>query len=297
MKKILVTGGSGRLGKYLVPEFVKKYQVKVFDMQKPEQKDVEFFEGDITKLEDLVKASKDVDSIVHLAAIPVYTGEDAKIWKINVDGTFNVAEAAKQNNVKNVVFTSSVCAWGVINWSTPFTPEYFPVDEEIPHLPDDMYGLGKLMGEHLFYAHYKRYGMKTICLRLATVGLPLEDYWIEARKNIDNPKYNFKAFPLTFRDFIWQYVDPRDLPQAYMLALKALEGGMIDYGIYNIGAADVFSSMESLELIRRYFPDVKCIKNENSFITDKYRALYDISKAQKELGYQPKFTWRDFNPQ
>ena len=296
MKKILVTGGSGRIGKYLVPEFVKEYQVKVFDTQKPQLKEVEFFQGDITKLEDLVKATKDVDGIVHLAAIPVYTGEDAKIMKINVDGTFNVVEAAKQNNVKNLVFTSSVCAWGVINWSTLFTPAYFPVDEKIPDLPDDMYGLGKLIGEHLSCAYYKRYGIKTICLRLATVGFPFEGYWIEARQNIDNPEHKFKDFPLTFKDFIWQYVDPQDLPQAYMLALKALREGKVEYEIYNIGAADVFSTVESLELIRRYFPDVKCIKNETSFITDKYKALFDITKAQKELGYQPKFTWRDFNP-
>ena len=216
--------------------------------------------------------------------------------RINVDGTFNVVEAAKQNNVKNVVFTSSVCAWGVINWSKLFTPEYFPVDEKIPHLPDDMYGLGKLIGEHLCYAYYKRYGVKAVCLRLATVVFPDVDYCIEMRKNIDNPEYKFKAFPLTFKDFIWQYVDVRDLPQAYTLALKALEEGKVEYGIYNIGAKDVFSTVESLELIRRYFPDVKYIKNETSFITDKYRALFDISKAQKELGYQPKYTWRDFNP-
>jgi len=296
MKKILVTGGSGRLGKYLVPEFAKEYQVKVFDVQEPELKDAEFFRGDITKLEDLVKASEDVDGIVHLAAMPVYTGEDAKIMKVNVDGTFNVVEAAKQNNVKNMVFTSSVCAWGVIFWSSPFTPEYFPVDEEIRDLPDDMYGLGKLMGELLCYAYYKRYGVKAICLRLPAIVFPFEAPWIDAIKNVDNPVYGFKAFPLTLRDFMWQYVDPRDLPQAYTLALKALREGKVEYGVYNVGAADVFSTVESLELIRRYFPDVKYIKNKTSFISDKYRTLFDISKAQAELGYQPKFTWRDFNP-
>ncbi len=296
MNRILVTGGAGRIGRYLLPEFVKRYQVKVFDMQKPEREDVEFFRGDITKLEDLLKASEDVDGIVHLAAIPIYTGEDARMMKVNVDGTFNVVEAAKQNHVANMVFTSSICAWGVIFWSSPFTPEYFPVDEQISHLPEDMYGLGKLIGEHLCYAYHKRYGIKAICLRLATVVFPFREVWIDARKDIDNPEHKLKGKSLTLRDFIWQYVDPRDLPQAYMLALKALEEEKVDYDVYNIGAADVFSTVESIELIRRYYPDVKRIKNENSFITDRHRALFDIGKAQKELGYQPRFTWRDFNP-
>lgn len=295
MKRILVTGGSGTVGKYLLPEFVKEYQVVVFDMQELELRDVEFFKGDITKLEDVVKASKDVDGIVHLAAIPIYTGEDAEVMKVNVDGTFNVVEAAKRNHITNMVFTSSVCAWGAIFWSSPFTPAYFPVDEEIPHLPDDMYGLGKLIGEYLCYAYHKRYGIRAICLRLATVAFPFRKLWIDARRNIHNPEHRLKGRPLTLRDFIWQYVDPRDLPQAYMLALKALEEKRVDYGVYNIGAADVFSTVESIELIRRYFPNVKCIKNETSFITDKYRTLFDISRAQRELGYRPKFTWRDFD--
>jgi len=297
MKKILITGGSGRLGKYLVPEFAKKYQVKVFDFVDPEEKGIEFYKGDITNLEDLVKASKDVDGIVHLAAIPMYTGEDEKIWKINIDGTFNVIEAAKINDVQNVVFTSSICAWGVINWTKPYDFEYLPVDENVSLLPEDMYGLGKLFGELLYYAYYKRYGIKSICLRVATVGLPLEGYWIEARKNIEKPDYEFKDFPLTLKDFIWNYVDPRDLPQAYDLAMDALIKDKIEYGIYNIGAEDVFSTTESLELIRKYYPNTKVINNETNFIDNKFAALFDITKAKKELGYKPKFTWRDFNPE
>lgn len=296
MKRILVTGGSGRIGKYLLPAFAKEYELKVFDMVEPEQGGYDFVRGNITMIDDLVKAVQDVDGIVHLAAIPVYTGEDEKIMKINVDGTFNVLEAAERNGVQNIVFASSVCVWGVINWSTRITPSYFPVDEQILDKADDMYGMGKLIGEHLCYVYSHRYGLKCICLRLSTVGFPDADYWIEARKNIENPEYRFTKSGKSLIDFCWQYVDVRDLPHAFLLALKALDENKTSYEIYNIGATDVFSTVESLELIRRYYPEVKYIRNETDFLKDPYRALFDISKAQKELGYNPQYTWRDFNP-
>ena len=296
MRKILVTGGSGRIGKYLVPALAKDYDVRVFDMVEPAGADYDFVKGDITQMNELERATEGVDGIVHLAAIPIYTGEDEKIMRINVNGTFNLLEAAKRNTVENFVFASSVCVWGVINWSRRSTPSYFPVDEAITDRADDMYGMGKLIGEQLCYVYSRRYGIKSICLRLATVGFLDADYWIEARKNIDNPEYRLSRSSKSLVDFCWQYVDVRDLPQAFRLALKSLNEGKTDYEVYNIGAADVFSKVPSLELIKRYYPDVAHIRNETGFLKDAYRALFDISKAQRELGYSPQYTWRDFNP-
>lgn len=300
MSKVLITGGVGHIGKYLVPEFIKKYDVKIFDILIPDhEKKVEYIRGDITNLNDIVEASKDVNSIIHLAAIPGYTGEDEKIMKINVLGSFNVLEAAKRNKIKNVVITSSVCAMGAIYKSDFLIPTYFPVDEEITNIPDDLYGMSKLIDEYLAYAHSTRYNIRIVCLRLATVMLPNLDYIIDARKNIDNPEYQFAEFagtPITLKSLFWQYIDPRDLPQAYMLALHALEQEKIQFGVYNIGAEDVFSKVESLTLIQMYYPEIKYIKNEDGFLKEKYQTLYSISKAKNELGFSPKYTWRDFNP-
>jgi hypothetical protein len=49
-----------------------------------------------------------------------------------------------------------------------------------------------------------------------------------------------------------------------------------------------------LELIKRYYPDIKAIVDEEGFLTDQKKALFDITKAQKELGYEPQLTWRDY---
>jgi nucleoside-diphosphate-sugar epimerase len=298
MKKVLLTGGAGRISSYLLPDFVKKYSVTVFDQKRPDfDGKYTFFEGDLTNPEDLMKATKGIDGIVHTGAVSIYQeGIDSPIIQANVLGTYHVLDAARANGVGAVVNSSSVCVWGVINWKKRFTPEYFPVDEEIPHWPDDSYGVSKVFGERLCYADWIRYGIRSISFRLATVAFPFEQYWIGAWENIDNPEYSFPEFPMDMIDFMWQYVDPRDLPQAYILALEALFAEKIDYGVYNLGADDVFSTVPSIELIRRYYPDTKYIKNENGFLKRENAPLWDISKIKKELGFQPKYTWRDYQP-
>jgi nucleoside-diphosphate-sugar epimerase len=292
VQKLLVTGGSGRLGKVLLPKLAARYDVVNFDANPPEGSAVPFVQGDITKLEDLVKACEGVDSIIHLAAIPMYTGDNVGVWRVNVDGTFNVFEAAKVNKVKNVVFTSSICAWGAIFKTGGIKPPYLPFDEACPLLPDEVYGLGKLWGEHLGAAYNSRYGINCISLRLATVHFP-NPMWEEARANIADPEYKFQGKSVSLRDFLWQYVDPRDLPDVYLLALEAMESGKIKCDVFNIGAPDAFATVDTLELIRRYFPDVPVVHNGTGLLADAHAPLFDIGKAKRVLGYAPKFTWRD----
>jgi nucleoside-diphosphate-sugar epimerase len=307
MGTVLVTGGSGRLGRtFVVPELAKHHSIRVFDAVQPPSSEWEFVQGDITSLEDVKKAVAGVDAIVHLAAIPIYTAEEEKIWKINCDGTFNVLEAARLAGVRDVVMASSVCAWGPIFWSSPQVPAYFPVDEEIPNKPDDMYGISKVIGEELAYGYASRFGMNIANLRLATVGLFDQDYWAGAVDNIDNPDYVLAAVAnpeqpsagdMTMQDFVYQYVDPRDVAQAFKLALDAVQAGKIERDgvtadVFNIGGPDVFSTVESRDLIRRYYPKSKV--DEAVYEQDPMYPLYDIKRAREVLGYEPRHTWREF---
>ena len=288
--KVLITGGSGRIGRIVVPELEHAgYETKIFDLAKPKNSKHEFIKGDLRNLVEVEKATRDVEAVVHLAAIPMdIPGEAKEIFEINVMGTFHVLEASARNKVKRVVFASSVSAYGFIFWKKPIIVEYFPIDEGHPCNPDDMYGLSKLIGEKLCYAYSRRYGMCTICLRLATVWFPEEEITTSLLFYAQQPESDTE---LPFRDMKWQYVDVRDVAQAFRLTL---EKKGVEHEVYNIGAADVCSDMDSLELLKLYYSEVKFISNRNEFLTDKKRALFDISKAQKELGYKPKFNWRAY---
>ena len=78
------------------------------------------------------------------------------------------------------------------------------------------------------------------------------------------------------------------------MSLEKLTKSDTSFEIYNIGAKDIFSQVKSLELIKHYYPDIKAIVNEEEFLVNEKKALFDITKAQKELGYEPKLTWRDY---
>lgn len=294
IRRILITGGAGRLGTFLTKELRKEYKIRILDSIKPDtNRQCDFIQGDIRNLKDVEKATKDVDVIIHLAAIPLDTGEAPKIMEINVMGTFNILEAAARNGIKKVMYASSISAVGFVWWKKPFTPDYFPVDEKHPCKPSDTYGLSKLIGEELYHAYSRAYNIHAVCLRLATIWFPDWERGPYAEKNrrrmaefidhIKKPECNVHR--------IWNYVDVRDVVQAFKLCLGKKD---IKWEIYNIGAADVCANVSSLELVKRYYPQVKHLRNKNNFLIEENRALFDISKAKEELGYIPKHTWKEY---
>ena len=294
MSKLLITGATGRMAKYILPDYSKNHDIRLFGRTDPKN-EYEFFQGNIASLEDVTNAAQGCDAIVHLAAVAAHDDERIdEIFNFNVVGTYNIFEAARSCGIQYVVNSSSICATGIINWKQRNMPEYFPVDEQIDLQADDMYGMSKKIGEELAYGYYRRYGIKSISLRVATVALPGADYYQELFDNANNPDYEFKKLPMAFADFMWQYLDARDLGQAYTLSLDALLSGKVEFDIYNLGGDEVFSDLPSLELIRRYYPDTKCIKNDNGFLDRDNAPLWDITKIKRELGFSPKYGWKDF---
>lgn len=294
--KIVITGGAGNLGGYVISELREQHEITILDLIAPQGNQCKFIKADLTNFEEVNQGVKNSDAIIHLGAIPYYdAGEAHKIWQTNVTGTFNVLEAAAQNNVMKMVIASSIDAYGFEFWSKPFTPDYFPLDENHPCKPDDTYGMSKMIDEKLCYGYSKRYQMQVICLRLTTILYPGSEDAARWVSNVEDPEFSFTLMsdriPIT--DSIWAYVDARDVAQAFRLALKRMDKQDVHYEIYNIGAGDVLSKVDSLELIKRYYPDVKMILNKEGFLIKKNRALFDITKAQTDLKYKPKFTWRD----
>lgn len=284
--KVLITGGAGNISHFLCKQLEESHELILFDIVEPRDTKHRFIKGDLTELSDVEKAAKGMDAIVHLGAIIIDTGEAEKIWEVNNTGTFNVLEAAARNGVGKALFASSICAVGFVFWKKPFTPDYFPVDERHPTKPDDSYGLSKLIGEKLCYAYTQRYDIQTICFRMTPVWFPFETLSEFNRNCLEGVKE-----PAANKEWIWSYVDGRDVAQAFRLGL---EQGSLGHEIYNVGAEDICAEVPSLELVKQFYPEVKWINNADGFLLEPYKALFDISKAKQELGYQPKITWRDY---
>jgi uronate dehydrogenase len=157
MTTVLVTGAAGRIGTALrdrLPAF--GWQLRGFDrVQTPDG-----VVGDITSAADLDAAMAGVEAIVHLAGQP-----SEAPWPIvreaNIEGTFQVFEAARRAGVGRVVYASSIHAVGFASAGTDLPPD-------LPPRPDTLYGVSKVFGEALGRYYADRYGMRVACLRIGT---------------------------------------------------------------------------------------------------------------------------------
>ncbi len=280
--RIVVTGGSGKVGRYVVEELKKFHEVTVFDIKKSKDKDVTFVKGDILKIDHCRKAFEGAETIVHLAAIPHPLNDPPeKVFNVNVVGTFNVHQAAADIGIDKVVHASSDSSYG-FNFRKPediLLPVYLPLDEDHPQKPADPYGLSKKVGEEIAQSFAKRYGMTTIALRICMVLFPENEDNLQLMEFCKSAIEKGKGWP-------W-YNDVRDVAQAFRLAVETR--GFKKYEVFCICAVDNGTKFESAKVVRKYFSEKIILKKE----IKGRQSLYDWSKAKALLGYQPRYTWRD----
>jgi len=180
MAKALVTGGAGFIGSHLVEALIKKkYEVKVIDNLFTGKKenlkevinDIEFIKGDICNYKLLQKCTKDVDFIFHEAAlrnVRASVEHPYEYNKVNIEGTLNLLNAAKENNVKRIIFASSSSVYG--------NTKIFPSEETHLPAPISPYALTKISGEYYMNLFHELYDLETISLRYFNVYGPRQDF-------------------------------------------------------------------------------------------------------------------------
>jgi nucleoside-diphosphate-sugar epimerase len=139
MKKIVVTGGSGRLGQFVIKELQEnRYDVLSFDRVTPTVKLCPSWIADLRNSGDLYEALRDVVGVVHLGAYQAPNlVPDAETFGNNVTSTYNVLRAAADMGANKIVLASSTAAFGFIYAKTLWAPDYLPLDEQHPSRPRD----------------------------------------------------------------------------------------------------------------------------------------------------------------
>jgi nucleoside-diphosphate-sugar epimerase len=305
--KVLVTGGSGTIGSYVLRELVNTgHQVKCYcRTTAPRVEGVEFSAGDVMDPDRLVEACQGCDAIVHLAAVPgPRRALPAQLISTNVIGTVHVLEAAVRHEIRKVVFASSGAAAGFTFPTQKVVPSYFPVDEEHPAEPQDEYGLSKLLGELTCKRYSAAYGMQTICLRINNnwyldregaelavgagwaQGLTVETLWTTRyRRTIEDSEGDWPVpGPPSPRNNLWAVTDARDAAQAFRLAL---ENDCLRHEVFFINGDDTCSLVETPTLVARHYPQVPL-----KAPLEGHATLVSHEKATRLLGYQPRYTWR-----
>jgi len=172
--KVVVTGGSGLIGEYVVDELKKfHHEVTNFDIKEPKDKSVDFVKADMLKIGDCRRAFKGTEAVIHLAAIPnPYNDPPEKIMYVNIMGTTNVYVAASELGIKKVIHASTDSTYGFWYRKQDFLPYYFPLDEEHPLNTQDSYGLSKKIDEEIAANFARSHNMQTISVRIPFVFIP-----------------------------------------------------------------------------------------------------------------------------
>jgi nucleoside-diphosphate-sugar epimerase len=275
-KKVLVTGGSGKAGPWVIADLLEHgYEVVNVDRRPSTQ--VHTYQADLTDLGQVYGVLEGRDAVIHLAAIP-WPGEHAPevVFRNNVMSTFNILQAACVLGIKKVIMAGSESALGFPFMFRPFNPLYLPIDEAHPLLAQDAYGLGKSVIEELGRGYVRRApDMSIISLRLSYIQRP-EDYADELRRAWADLGHN--AFNL------WAYIDARDVALSCRLALESPQPG---FDAYYIAAPDTLMREPTLELVRRYFPGVEQVAEG---FGGRMSPL-DGRHAEQGLGFRAQYTW------
>jgi len=264
--EILVTGGTGGIGKFLVN---KLGNPKVISLSKGHN---------ICNWEN-IKNLANYKLIIHLAAltfIPNAFEKPRLIYKTNVDGTNNILELCRVNDAKLIFLSSYIYG----------QPKYLPIDENHPINPNNPYSRSKAIAEQLCKSYYEDYGLRTIILRPFNVYGPEQNksFLIQEifNKIISNSKVELKN-PSPKRDYV--YI--RDLINAILLAIRFNKS---KFEIFNIGYGKSYSVEEVMKIINSKLKS----KVEVTFLNKKRKSeipdcYADITKARKLLNWEPKY--------
>lgn len=149
MAKVVITGGSGMLGRWVVRHFVEQgYEVVNVDTQALADCLCRTIIADLNNLGEVYGVLTGADAVVHLAAIPAANIKTSEVtFQNNVMSTYNILEAAAGLGIRKTVIASSESSYGICFAVNPLGPQYVPMDEDHPQLPEDSYGLSKVVNE------------------------------------------------------------------------------------------------------------------------------------------------------
>ena len=224
-KRVLITGAAGRIGSSLADLLKDRYDLRVhYHYTIPERPPVtDKVIADISVYDQIAPALEGMDAVVHMAGDPSTRGSWESVRARNIDGTYNVFEAARQAGVRKIIFASTNHVMGMYD-----RDQQWPIYASQPVRPDSLYGVSKAFGEALGRHYHDRFGLSVICLRIG---------WF-----LPEPKDEISR---------WMWLSPRDCAQITWRAIESDLGFGVFYAISGNGRRhwDITETMNKLGYI------------------------------------------------
>ena len=291
---VLITGACGFIGRNLIRELESKHTLRLLDQSRPEdatifsgstrtaiplETDWPFVQANITDEAAMRQAMEGMDAVIHLAGEPRGLPEiGVETFRDNALGTFVAINAAQQVGIQRFFCASSINAFGTFYWrlsGRPATYTKMPLDERFSPVPEDPYSLSKLVNEETCATYHRAYGMTTAAFRFAGV-------WSHQRyeEALDAGLSPTEAWS----DDLYQWVHVTDVVAGLRKALETPD--LPGFGVYTLGAGDTRCPEPTMELLRRFRPDLA--DTPDSPLVGR-APLLSIEHAQHTFSYTPSY--------
>ena len=273
--QVAVTGGLGRLGRYVVKELAT-HNVHVIDIGPPAECRV----ADLRDLDALRFALAGVDVVVHLGGIDRSVAtDDSATMQVNALGTWNLFEASLRSGVRRVVHTSSSSVLGLDQSNPNMPPCYLPIDEAHPLRPTDAYGLSKLCGERIAEA-YSRRGIEVIVIRPCFVAFPEMSDFMAGK-----PGPEGRTEPMSY---LRTYVGPEDCARGFAAATTVDYGG---FETFFLAAEDSFATEPTIARLQAVWGVQIPLHDEVLYQLSPRASPVSHAAARQRLGWTPTTHW------
>jgi nucleoside-diphosphate-sugar epimerase len=298
MKRILIIGACGQIGSELVPALQnsnKFEEIVATDKKSPPEDLLSKFNTfmhldvlDYEAIKDVVVKYR-IDTIYHLASLLSATGEKfpQTAWNLNINGLMNVLEVSRKNNVKQIMWPSSIAVFG------PTTPKEDTPNETILQ-PNTMYGITKVTGELMIKYYSEKYGLDIRSVRLPGIissetlpGGGTTDYAVEIfYEAIKNNHYDCFLEKTTILPMLYM----SDCIKALIQLMEADSTRMV-HRVYNLTGMS-FSCAELAHEIRKHIPEftIEYKPDSRQQIADSWPKTIDDTLARIEWGWKPTYS-------
>ena len=290
--RVLVTGGAGFIGSHIAERLVRDgHAVRIVDNFSSGRRanlagfadKVELVEGDIRDAALLERLSLGCELVYHEAAVvsvPYSVEHPQETHDVNIQGTLNVLQAARRGKVRRVVFACSAAVYGE-------EPE-LPKREAMAPLPIAPYGVEKITGEYYLGVFNKLYGVETVSLRYFNVFGPRQD-----------PRSPYSGVISIFVDRVLKGVTPRVFGDGQQCRDFVFVANVVDANLlagraasaagrcYNIGCGQRTTLNDLLRILGRLTGQEVHPEYDEARAGDIRESVADISRARRELGYEP----------
>ena len=296
--KVLVTGGAGFIGSFLVNTLVEKgHEVSVIDnlssakvisvnrLQKVKDK-IEYVQEDIRNFDVMKKITAGKDIVFHLAAqadVPTSIHDPIEDAQINIFGTLNVLRAAHMDGVPRVVFFSSAAVYG--------GAKKLPLKEDLPPNPLSPYGLSKYAAEQYCKYYSEYFNLETFALR--TFNVYGEGSAGVIYKFIDGVRNSGKITVYGDGKQTRDFLSVHDAVSCCMQLLNAKVKGNEKFHVYNLANGKETSLSEIIKVLKQLHKKNFEVIYADQRPGDIKRSLASIEKIKKELKFRPKIALKD----